>query len=477
MPRTSDSSPPVFPDDAHRLSFLPGVPGDWSTPPADIGSGLDALAAGGGGGATQLSDLSDVSSVDYTAAKTLRANGSGYVSSYLQLADLSDVAAKTGSGTTVVMSVAPTIASPTIVNFTNSTHTHQNAFGGGQLDHGSALTGLADDDHTQYALLAGRAGGQTVIGGTGASDGLLLKTNSNGTPSGDSVTINAGGANHSDFATDASFGSQLAIGHTTHGTLFGGDMVEVRNLDGGSYGSALAMYAMVDHATRGAVVRLGKGRGSWTSPGNLQDGDEIGGIKGVGYHTSWHNSRGAIIFEANSPTSSDVPIDFVFSTGTSSLVERLRIAAGGDTTILSGALVMTSGLHLEFGSADAYITNNGSSLNLYGNDIRHYVPNGKSHEFYVNSNLEVDIRTSEMYLYNGVVGQSRIVWSNSVYSNLMWNSSVKFTWGNNGIGFFSTSVASQQTVTGARDDPESALANLLTALAAYGLIVDSTTTS
>lgn len=41
------------------------------------------------------------------------------------------------------------------------------------LDHG-ALLGLADDDHAQYALLAGRAGGQTLKGGTAAADLLRL---------------------------------------------------------------------------------------------------------------------------------------------------------------------------------------------------------------------------------------------------------------------------------------------------------------
>jgi hypothetical protein len=52
--------------------------------------------------------------------------------------------------------------------------------GGGVTDHGE-LTGLADDDHTQYALLAGRSGGQTLIGGTDASDDLTLQTTSDGT--------------------------------------------------------------------------------------------------------------------------------------------------------------------------------------------------------------------------------------------------------------------------------------------------------
>jgi hypothetical protein len=52
--------------------------------------------------------------------------------------------------------------------------------GTGVTDHGS-LTGLGDDDHTQYLLLAGRSGGQTAIGGTDASDNLTLTSTSNGT--------------------------------------------------------------------------------------------------------------------------------------------------------------------------------------------------------------------------------------------------------------------------------------------------------
>ena len=49
-----------------------------------------------------------------------------------------------------------------------------------EIHHG-ALTGLGDDDHTIYPLLAGRAGGQTITGGTAASDDLTLESTSNGT--------------------------------------------------------------------------------------------------------------------------------------------------------------------------------------------------------------------------------------------------------------------------------------------------------
>lgn len=48
----------------------------------------------------------------------------------------------------------------------------------GVTDHG-ALTGLGDDDHGQYPLLLGRSGGQTLIGGTAASNNLTLESTSN----------------------------------------------------------------------------------------------------------------------------------------------------------------------------------------------------------------------------------------------------------------------------------------------------------
>jgi hypothetical protein len=48
------------------------------------------------------------------------------------------------------------------------------------VDHGG-LAGLADDDHAQYALLAGRAAGQTLTGGTGAGDDLTIRTSSHAT--------------------------------------------------------------------------------------------------------------------------------------------------------------------------------------------------------------------------------------------------------------------------------------------------------
>lgn len=50
----------------------------------------------------------------------------------------------------------------------------------GVTDHG-ALTGLTDDDHSIYGLLAGRAGGQTLTGGTASGNKLILRSTTHGT--------------------------------------------------------------------------------------------------------------------------------------------------------------------------------------------------------------------------------------------------------------------------------------------------------
>ena len=50
----------------------------------------------------------------------------------------------------------------------------------GAIDHGS-IAGLGDDDHTQYALLAGRSGGQSLTGGTDSGDNLILSSTTDAT--------------------------------------------------------------------------------------------------------------------------------------------------------------------------------------------------------------------------------------------------------------------------------------------------------
>ena len=62
---------------------------------------------------------------------------------------------------------------------------------GGATDHG-ALTGLSDDDHAQYLLLAGRATGQIATGGTASGDDLTLRSTTDATK-GDIILNDQGG--------------------------------------------------------------------------------------------------------------------------------------------------------------------------------------------------------------------------------------------------------------------------------------------
>ena len=81
-----------------------------------------------------------------------------------------------------------TLGTPTITDFTNANHTHASTLQGGSVAH-SDLTGLgAGDPHTQYPLSAGRGGGQTIIGGSAASENLSLQSTANVTR-GDIIAI------------------------------------------------------------------------------------------------------------------------------------------------------------------------------------------------------------------------------------------------------------------------------------------------
>ena len=135
---------------------------------ADLLDGYNTATTSGGGNAVVVADSGGKIS-------------STFLAEVIALSDLSDVTAKTGTGSTVVMQSSPTISTPTIADFSNSTHTHQNSAGGGQLDHGAALTGLSDDDHTQYALLAGRSGGQTLRGDTASGGDLTISSTNHAT--------------------------------------------------------------------------------------------------------------------------------------------------------------------------------------------------------------------------------------------------------------------------------------------------------
>jgi hypothetical protein len=80
----------------------------------DTATGNAIFKAAAGGGASQLSDLSDVDSATQTDGFVIKSNGGNYLGAYLDMTELSDVAAKSGSGTTALFQTSPTITTPVI---------------------------------------------------------------------------------------------------------------------------------------------------------------------------------------------------------------------------------------------------------------------------------------------------------------------------------------------------------------------------
>lgn len=105
----------------------------------------------------------------------------------------------------------------------------------------SALTGLTADDHPQYALLAGRAAGQSLIGGTVAAATLSLQGNSADANNGIinvlsklefGSTITTPGASVFNFINTAALLNITVAGGLIRGWLFGGTHTYTVNPNG-----------------------------------------------------------------------------------------------------------------------------------------------------------------------------------------------------------------------------------------------------
>lgn len=98
----------------------------------------------------------------------------------------------------------------------------------GVTDHG-ALSGLADDDHTQYPLIAGRSGGQSITGGTAANNELIFNSTTSGTKGtitcNDPLRLNTvatgTGTNFLIIESNVVKQKNVTVGVTDHGALTG----------------------------------------------------------------------------------------------------------------------------------------------------------------------------------------------------------------------------------------------------------------
>jgi len=90
------------------------------------------------------------------------------------------------------------------------------------VDHGG-LTGLADDDHINYFFALGRAGGQSMIGGTNPADGITLQGNVPNSGAG-RININTGVVLGPYSSSTAVYGFDYDPVETFTGAFIGGGL-------------------------------------------------------------------------------------------------------------------------------------------------------------------------------------------------------------------------------------------------------------
>ena len=145
------------------------------------------------------------------------------------------------------------------------------------LDHGS-IGGLSDDDHSGYALLAGRSGGQTLIGGTGVADDLTLRATAGIGAGSETITFQLGNNGALTAAVLANVNSQgiLRINGAADGSPF-----SIRNLSDavnaftftGDGANASVSFSRYQAVNSGVVFSTTKGRGTASSPSQTLNGD------------------------------------------------------------------------------------------------------------------------------------------------------------------------------------------------------------
>ncbi len=124
----------------------------------------------------------------------------------------------------------------------------------------SALTNLANDDHTQYALLVGRSGGQTLEGDTASGGNLTLSSTHHATKG----KILLGSASAYDQVND-----RIGIGSASPGFT-----LDIQGSRTETFAVAITATITSSTATQGLVAINGSTAGS----GNLQSAVTVGTV-------------------------------------------------------------------------------------------------------------------------------------------------------------------------------------------------------
>lgn len=339
------------------------------------------------------------------------------------------------------------LVAPKITSFVNAAHTHQNAAGGAQLDHGLAMVGLSDDDHTGYLLATGAR--------TGASSQAQAFTNGIVGPS---------------WKPPVDSTSALQLQNAAGAPFVYGDTTNLR--------VGIGIIPLVDlHVFRGANAstdfRLHNNDGGTAARALIDIRADVASMKyyvfSSGYAASGIFAANRAVLDANGAGgfyvgASNVAGTFnVLTGGLAGANVRMAIDAVGLSTLTANDAVTSA-----ISNVLTVIHNStGTPAAGFGNGIA--------------LQLESSTTTGQgagriAALWNVATHASRV--ADLVFYANNQATEREFLRGRGGaaaeIGVLGAAPVARQTVTGSRTDG-TALASLLTALATFGWITDSST--
>lgn len=199
------------------------------------------------------------------------------------------------------------------------------------IDHNSLNNLTVGDVHTQYAYKPGKSGGQTLIGGTGVTDALILQgTTGNGTSTTQTIKF-AVGNNGATQAASIDNQGKFVIGAGTATT--NGSVLQLVN----NGVNGMLSFVADANAANANLFLFRRSRGTTSSPTAVSSGDMIMGITGQGFDSGGtptaRNSVQIAMMVDGTVSSGNVPGRLVFNT----------VAVGGGTTLVNRQFIASNG--------------------------------------------------------------------------------------------------------------------------------------